>query len=191
MTVPDWNNAQVLPPIFPGKPGNSPDRSPYRVSMAAMVARFATSPERIRILHGLLDYRIALSKTIISDGFQWLDGSFMENKELIEGKPPNDVDVVTFFELPEDKTQDDLLGDNPDLFDNESVKARFKVDSYMHQIGGLLKQFDVRRISYWYSMWSHRRDERWKGFLEVTLSDAENSEAKALLEQIEREGAQS
>jgi hypothetical protein len=73
--------------------------------MAAVVQRFATSPERIRILHGLIEYRIALSNTIILGGFQWLDGSFMENKELIEGKAPNDVDVVTFFELPKEKTQ--------------------------------------------------------------------------------------
>ncbi|WP_414651656.1 DUF6932 family protein [Hafnia paralvei] len=32
----------------------------------------------------------------LAEGFQWVDGSFTENIELIERRTPNDVDVVTF-----------------------------------------------------------------------------------------------
>jgi hypothetical protein len=187
--IPNWNSAAVLPPIRPGQPGHSPDRSPYRVSLVAVVERFATSPERVQILRGLIAYRAALAQTIITGGFQWLDGSFMEHKEVLLGEAPKDVDVVTFYQLPEGKAQDELSNAHPDLFNHSLVKETYLVDGYTHQIGLSLEPFAVRQISYWYSMWSHRRDERWKGFVQVELSSAEDQAALVLLEQIEREGA--
>jgi len=44
----------VLPPVRPGLPGHSPDRSPYSALLSEMVQRFASSPQRIGILRGLL-----------------------------------------------------------------------------------------------------------------------------------------
>jgi hypothetical protein len=187
--IPDWNSAAVLPPIRPGQPGHSPDRSPYRVSLVAVVERFATSPERILVLRGLLAYRAALSLTPIAGGFQWLDGSFIEHKEALVGEAPKDVDVVTFYQLPDATVQDQLVAAYPTLFDHGHVKKTYLVDGYTHQIGLSLEAFDVRQISYWYSMWSHRRDEKWKGFVQVELSSSEDLAALALLDQIEREGA--
>lgn len=187
--IPDWNNAAVLPPIRPGQPGHSPDRSPYRVPLLSVVQRFATSPERIQILKGLIAYRSALAQTIISGGFQWLDGSFMEHKEVLAGEAPKDVDVVTFFQLPDSKSQEDLFSAHPALFDHPLVKETYLVDGYTHQLGLALEPFDVRQISYWYGMWSHRRNGTWKGFVQVDLSTAEDQVATALLEQIQREGA--
>jgi hypothetical protein len=30
----------------------------------------------------------------------------------------------------------------------------------------------AHRVAYWYSLWSHRReDQRWKGFVELSLSE--------------------
>jgi hypothetical protein len=188
--IPNWNSSSVLPPIRPGHQGHSPDRSPYRVPLTEVVERFATSPERIRILRGLIHYRAALSQTIITDGFQWLDGSFMEDKETLKSLPPNDIDVVTFFEIPEGKTQTELSTAHPDLFNHGHVKTTYLVDSYTHQIGMPMERFDVRQVSYWYSMWSHRKNGMWKGFVQVDLSDTDDQVALSLLEQIEREGAQ-
>jgi hypothetical protein len=127
---------------------------------------------------------------MITGGFQWLDGSFMEDKETLEGIPPKDIDVVTFLELPEGTTQMDLLIAHPNLFDHRIVKSTYLVDSFTHQIGLPMGPFDVRQISYWYSMWSHRRNGIWKGFIEVDLSQADDQIALSLLEQIEREGPQ-
>ena len=188
--IPKWNSSAVLPPIRPGQPGHSTDRSPYRVPLAAVIERFATSPERICILRGLINYRAALSQTIITDGFQWLDGSFMEDKETLKGKPPNDIDVVTFFKLPDGKNQTELSTAHPDLFNHGHVKNTYLVDSYTHQIGLPMERFDVHQVSYWYSMWSHRKNSMWKGFVQVDLSDADDQLALSILEQIEREGAQ-
>ena len=41
----------------------------------------------------------------------------------------------------------------------------------------------VRWISYWYSMWSHRRDGLWKGFVQVDLDSAQDPAALQLLTQ--------
>ncbi len=186
--IPAWNNAAVLPPIRPGQPGHSPDRSPYRVPLASVVKRFATSPERIKILRGLIAYRSAIAHTIVSGGFQWLDGSFTENKEALQGEAPKDIDVVTFFQLPDGKTQADLFGANPALFDHLLVKQTYLVDGYTHQLGLTLEPFDVRQITYWHGMWSHQRNGTWKGFIQVDLSTFEDQIALALLDQIQREG---
>lgn len=188
--IPKWNSSAVLPPIRPGQAGHSTDRSPYRVPLAAVVERFGTSPERIHILRGLIQYRTALSHTMIKDGFQWLDGSFMEDKETLKGSPPNDIDVVTFFELPDAKSQIDLSIAHPQLFDHGHVKNTYLVDSYTHQIGLPMKRFDIHQISYWYSMWSHRKNGVWKGFIQVDLSVADDQAALSLLQQIEQERAQ-
>jgi len=74
-------------------------RSPYVVGLLDVVERFATTPERIRILDGLLRFRADLHQTGIVSGFQWLDGSFMEQVEILEHRPPRDLDVVNFLDL--------------------------------------------------------------------------------------------
>ena len=183
--IPAWNSSAVLPPIRPGQPGHSADRSPYLARFSEVVQRFGTSPERINILHGLLEYRKELTRLGVANGFQWLDGSFMENKEVLESAPPNDVDVVTFFSLPNGVSdQAAFLTGNADLFQPDRSKNRFHVDAYAMVIGDPLQPFDVQQIAYWYSMWSHRRNGIWKGFVQVDISSSEDQIAEALLVQI-------
>ena len=107
--LPHWSNAGVLPPVRPNHLGYSPDRSPYAVSLLTLVERFSTTPERIKILQGFLQFRACLHELGVTSGFQWLDGSFMEQVELLESRSPNDIDVVTFFELSEGQTQRTLF----------------------------------------------------------------------------------
>jgi hypothetical protein len=186
--IPGWNSSAVLPPVRPGQPGHSPDRSPYLASITEVCQRFATTPERIIILRGLLDYRDELGRAGITTGFQWLDGSFMEHKEILLNEPPKDVDVVTYFTLPTGITDElAFITQNPDLFYPDRSKLRFHVDAYAMVIGNSLEVSDVGQISYWYSMWSHRRNGLWKGFVQVDISANEDETAKVLLAQIERE----
>ncbi len=186
--IPAWNSSAVLPPVRPGQPGHSADRSPYSASFSEVVQRFATSAERIIILRGLLDYRRELFRLGIVSGFQWLDGSFMEHKEVLLNAPPQDVDVVTFFSLPAGiPDEQTFVAQNPDLFEPVRSKLRFHVDAYAMVIGNPLEASDVQQISYWYSMWSHRRNGLWKGFVQVDISAAGDQIEEALLNQIERE----
>jgi hypothetical protein len=148
--------------------------------MTDLVLRFGTSDERRQILDGLLYYRAELYAVGITTGFQWLDGSFLEEIEKLEARAPRDVDVVTFFELPAGQTQADVLNRNRNLFDRKKTKAAYRVDAFPLCLGGAAKPL-IERSTCWYSLWSHRRDLRWKGYLEVGLSAAEDAAARANL----------
>ena len=187
--IPAWNISAVLPPVRPGALGHSPDRSPYLAPISKVVERFATTLDRIQILRGLLAYRIALCQRGITSGFQWLDGSFMEDKEALGYGSPNDVDVVTFFNLPDGVDEQAFWTRICDLFDVANTKQRYRVDGYPQLLGRPMGSADVKLVSYWYSMWSHRRNGQWKGFVQVDISPNEDKIASALLAQIEQERA--
>lgn len=178
--IPAWTMAGILPPVRPGYAGHSLDRSPYVVPLWEVVEQFATTPSRTSILHGLLDYRAALHRSGLVSGFQWLDGSFMEDVEARESRPPNDVDVVTYFHLPIGETQASLFAKAGNLLRNAHVKTTYLVDAYPFVLGGPSEARHVREISYWYSMWSHRRDGMWKGFIQVDLDPQEDIAAAQL-----------
>lgn len=180
MVIPAWNSAGVLPPLRPTSASNSTDRSPYRIELSVLVDHFAFSPERRVILEGLLRFRAALHQAGITSGFQWLDGSFMEQVELLENRAPRDMDVVNFVNLT-GMNQQALAANHAALFDPQQTKNHYSVDAYYVQIGLPLNNESVRRVSYWYSMWSHRRDGLWKGFVQVDLDPAQDVQARALL----------
>lgn len=181
MTIPAWNAVGVLPPILPGATGSSRERSPYRVNLSMLVDRFSTSPERMIILDGLLRFRTALHQAGIVSGFQWLDGSFLEDVETQENRPPNDMDVVTFFYMPQGYDQRSLVHQHGALFDSKQTKANFAMDAYPVVLGNPTDEWQVRNVNYWYSMWSHRRDGVWKGFVQVDLDPAQDADARAML----------
>jgi hypothetical protein len=119
-----WNNRGILNPI---SAPTAMKRSPYIVTLSELVECFATTPARCRILKGFLAYRAALHALGLLEGFQWIDGSFVEEIEVLEERDPNDIDVVTFYKLPSDETQATLFNKNPILFpSNEEEKGKLK-----------------------------------------------------------------
>ncbi|TGV09037.1 hypothetical protein EN816_31545 [Mesorhizobium sp. M8A.F.Ca.ET.173.01.1.1] len=183
--IPAWNLAGVLPPIRPGEEGHGNDRSPYAATMLDVVDRFGTNNDRRVILSGLLDYRQALYHLNIVEGFQWLNGSFTEDVESLQGRSPNDVDVVTFFKLPAGETQASLWPQLHHLFDVGHTKQVFRVDGYPMLLAEVMEDRHVHQIAYWYSMWGHTRDRNWKGFLRVNLDPHADTDARQLLEAIQ------
>ncbi|BBE11076.1 hypothetical protein HH1059_14120 [Halorhodospira halochloris] len=108
MTIPNWNHQGVLPP-YVGSQTGSDGRSPYPTTLVEVLEHFGTSPERCKVLRGFLDYRQELYSIGVKQGFQWVNGSFAENVEILEERPPEDVDVVTFFAVPSGESQQTLL----------------------------------------------------------------------------------
>lgn len=184
--IPQWTAEGVLPPMDAANP-TSTTRAPYPVSLYDVVARFATSPARCAILDGYLRHRAALHALGYRVGFQWLDGSFMEDVETREARTPNDIDVVTFLDAPGAGVPGP--GDD-DALDHAASKRRFKVDSYLIE----LDQTPPRELAfwsaYWYSVWAHRRNQVWKGFLQVDLAPGEDAAARHWLTQNPGSGMQ-
>ena len=63
VVIPDWDSRAVIPTVrdVPTEQQGLPEnRSPYEAALLHLVERFATTPERVRLLQGLMDYRNAL-----------------------------------------------------------------------------------------------------------------------------------
>lgn len=179
VAIPNWNSLGLLPPVDPASPATGRTRSPYLVSLKDVVMRFATSAERNSVLIGLLRYRSALHALGVVSGFQWLDGSFMEDVETLEQRAPNDIDVVSFVHTPAGFPDPAALR----VLDHDAAKANFKVDAYFEELDRLPPDQLTAASAYWYSLWAHRRNHVWKGFLQVDLAPGEDADALAWLNQ--------
>lgn len=188
MPLPNWSHEGVLPANDVDDP-TSPYRSPYVVSLVDFVTRFAKTEDRRHIIRGFLEFRRALHEAGLVDGFQWIDGSFVEDVETFRNRPPNDVDVVTFARLPDGYDERRMLHDYPRLFDGDRLADQFKVDSYFVFLDPDSLRYVVDQSVYWYSVWSHTRTGDWKGYLQVTLAGDGDAVAKNELEVSSDEGA--
>src|SRR3546814_15716743 len=115
--------------------------------MTEVVCRFSASAELIAIVRGLLDYRAGLAGIGVVQGFQWIDGSFVEDCETVRQRPPSDVDVVTFAYRPHTAIANQawlqLFMNSKHLFDHMIAKAEFKRDAYFT---AQKKQPDGKRV---------------------------------------------
>lgn len=169
MTIPNFDMILgVLPPHL-GDPRDVTQLSPYKCTMTEVCERFATSKERIAILEGVLSFREQLLQLGIK-GFQWLDGSFLEDIETQENRPPNDIDMVTFVAEPIDTAvlNAAIIGNDPTLLIRAANKAKYHIDHFWMPLGSPPDQI-VEHSRYWYGLFSHRRDRQWKGMLRVEL----------------------
>lgn len=185
--IPDHNQSGVLPPFLPGsKPSSPGSMAPYRVGLLHVAQRFGTNEARKKILHGLVSYRCELRKAGFSSGFQWVDGSFVENCELILGRPPMDADIITFALRPE-RYRDPIIWrafvhSRPDLFDPNETKKQFLCDAYFVDLSSD-PVFLVNQTKYWFGLFSHQRETfLWKGMLQVPIG-ADDADVCALLDE--------
>lgn len=182
--IPNATVQGILPPYIGGDPTIPNNMSPYRTTMKLFAQRFGSSPERIAIIAGLLDYRAALMDCGIT-GFQWLSGSFVEDVESIRGRPPQDVDVVSVIHRPPDFTSDEkwlefLDSDKGELLtDSEAMKDSFHCDAYVIDMNEPVS--DVVNVTrYWFGLFSHQRvTNAWKGMALVQLDSQQDEEARA------------
>jgi len=182
--IPVFNESNVLPPFSGGSPAVPTALSPYTVTMCEVVARFGGSPERKAILVGLLGYRQALRERGLSEGFQWIDGSFVENVEISRGRPPADVDVVTFVRRPirmkDDAAWRSFVQGAPELFDPRVTKKRYLCDAYLVDLDKRSEML-VEDTKYWFGLFSHQRDTSlWKGMVKVPLCSDDDRASELL-----------
>jgi hypothetical protein len=157
--------------------------------MTELVSSMGTTPDRRILIKGLLGYRALLMRLGYTTGVQFVDGSFAENVETREGRPPNDIDVFSFLERPQHYRNDPALWALSGFaeWQNEVAnralnKSRFAIDAYaiaFDQANGLMV---ITTTIYWYSLFAHKKvTHDWKGFLRVSLNAADDAAAHSLL----------
>ena len=177
MPIPSFTTDEVLPPFVGAQgPGGAPaDMSPYIVTALEVVTHLGNTSSRSSILQGWLDHRAAMRSAGFGRGFQWLDGSFVENKT------PRDLDVVTFLYRPptirDCRALNAFIGANPDIFDYKIVRNKYNLDFFpvdLNASPGIV----VEMSRYYFGLFSHRRDDfLWKGMLQVSLDDPNHDHA--------------
>lgn len=183
-----WNSDGFISPIDEDEP-TSPNRSPYTTSLDDLVYDFGYTRDRRRLLTGLLDYRAELHRAGVTRGFQWINGSFLQNVESVQDRSPNDIDVATFFYIP------DGYGDertfylqNQTLFDTDAIRSQYLIDAHYVFLNPEHMDYITRMAAYWYSVWSHTEDWVWKGYLQVDLAGAGDSDARQHLANLDAGG---
>ncbi len=167
MPIPEFDRLLNILPPHSGDPTAGTGASPYSCRWEEVVSRFGATDERLSLLDGLLRFRKELRSRGIF-GFQWLDGSFVEDCEQQRGRPLGDTDVVTFIDktIPFNSVME-VVTDRQ--LRSPASKDVYHVDSYFVYLRETPRVV-IRNCTYWYGLFSHRRDDAlWKGMLEIPL----------------------
>jgi hypothetical protein len=159
--------------------------------MADITSALGRTGQRAKLIGGLLQYRDLIIGLGYQDGFQFIDGSFVEDVERRESRDPLDIDVFSFLVRPPKYRSDPNSWETTGFseWSNEIVnrtqnKTRFGLDTYAIAVDQTPPLNVIKETIYWYSLFSHKRvTHEWKGFLCVTLDQADNAAAKALLQE--------
>src|SRR5690606_3807839 len=148
--------------------------APYQTNLLEIAQMLCNSAERREILLGLIDYRANLRAAGITQGFQWIAGSFLEDCETQRQRAPKDIDIVTFARRPATaQSQQDwelFYGANSHLFNQHITQSDHKCDAYYVDLH-LPPEFIVSKSRFWFGLFSHQRDTYiWKWLLELSLA---------------------
>lgn len=181
-----WNSDGVIPPFI--SPEQFSPSSPYRIGIVDLIQLFSLNATRVKLLESLLDFRQKLYRIGLNSGYQWIDGSFVEDVESIRGREPRDIDLVTFYDLPAGTTtQEDLQEIEPSLFDHDGIKSQMKLDTYWLKIAHGEKYFS-NFLLYWYRLFGHQRETfAMKGYFEILLDSNADQQARAILMSVKRD----
>lgn len=180
LSIPAWTSSGFLPPHDAHAPVAANPRSPYKVTVADLATQLVGTQARRQIVEGLLKYRAGLHAVGLQEGFQWIDGSFCSDVEMLEGRPPGDIDVVTFVRVPAHVDPGQVVAAHPELFEANLAKQTFMCDAYVVSLD-TSPHLLVAQSAYWSGVWGHTRSGAWKGFLQVDLDPAYDGVASGLL----------
>lgn len=166
--IPDFDHNLVLPP-HTGDPTQPGHLSPYPCTTVELCERFGNTSERRAILSKFLSFRERLRAAGLTNGFQWLDGSFLEDVEARENRAPRDLDLVTVYWGYDLAFQQQLLASFPEVANPALSKANYSLDHYPFD-AGFNPALTLEQTRYWVLLFSHNRQGVWKGMLKVELN---------------------
>lgn len=177
--IPPFDHNNVLPPYQGDDPTIPGCLSPYKSDIMEFCQYFAKTQERIAILKGFVSFRLECLKFGVQCGYQWIDGSFVENVEVSQSRAPHDIDVVTMFALPDVSMQEVIANIFPAFVNPRLSKKLYKVDHYPCLVNE--KPFGtVAIVKYWNQLFGHNRSGTWKGMIELPLYNNDVMDTQAL-----------
>jgi hypothetical protein len=173
--IPVFDHNLVLPPHL-GDPVDRGQLSPYPCTTFDLCQRLGTTLERRTILSRFLDFRDRLRAEGLTNGFQWLDGSFLEDVETRESRSPKDLDVVTVYWGYDRAFQTGLVARFREFASPALAKAVYNLDHYNFD-AGYNPTVTLEQTRYWILLFSHNRQGVWKGMLRVELNTPAEDDA--------------
>lgn len=185
--IPGFTLSGVLPPFVGASPAAG--ISPYATTIGEVAQRLVSNKRRLALLCGLIALRRELADLGIREGVQWIDGSFCERCEENRRRPPGDIDLVTLFFRPADKTNEEtfnaLVQANQHLFLAAHAKARFGCEAFYVDLS--VPQLNLLpQVTYWFGLFTHQRESnQWKGLLQISLDTADDQATLAHLDTLD------
>lgn len=106
-----------------------------------------------------------------------MDGSFLEDIETSESRPPNDLDLLTVYWGYDATFQATLVANFPEFADRKICRSSFSLDHFPFD-ADYRPDITVEQTRYWIQLFTHNRNAVWKGMLRIEL-DTPNEDAKA------------
>lgn len=173
--IPDFDQNLVIPPHV-GDPVDPGQLSPYPCTTLDLCQRLGRTPERRSILGKFLDFRQRLLGEGLNNGFQWLDGSFLEDVERRENRAPKDLDLVTVFWGYDRAFLQGLATRFREFASPSLARISFNLDHYCLD-AGYDPAVTLEQTRYWMLLFSHNREGVWKGMLRIELNTPADDKA--------------
>lgn len=193
--APEFNDEGLLPWINNEKNVSGcifNNSSPYYIPIEVLISKFCYNKERIRLVKSLIYLRSELRVAGYRTGIQWIGGSFTEHVEQREGRPPNDLDIMSLVDWPKHiKNGRDYIRfktNNPNIHNREYWKKGFSLDHFMSELNpdrAMMPSMQfLAMITGWFSLYSNQsQTNKRKGFLAIPFETYDDDhEANELLD---------
>ena len=172
MPIPDLTKTGVLPPHHGsqnGGPVRKTDLSPFPATTLELCQKFGDTPERRVILRGYLQFRARLTDLQVVNGFQWVDGHFLEDYEKRSRKAPDHIRVVTFC-YPSAMVSDPHYARlSEPLKKGRDTRATFHVDHSLIPLNWPTQDI-IEATRFQSAILSHSDNGVWKGYVRINLN---------------------
>ena len=178
MAIPELRNG-VLPPHHGsrnGGPVSKADLSPFPATTLELCQRFSDTPERRVILRGFLHLRQRLADLQIVDGFQWVDGHFLEDYEKRTRRAPEHICVVTFCRTSPILADPNYARLFQPLTSRLVTRSTFCVNHNLIPLHWPAHDI-IEATRMQSAMLSHSDDGVWKGYVRIALNTPEDDTA--------------
>lgn len=186
--VAEFNNWGILPP-YVGNAAAPDEFTPYEWTTESLTRKMGFNDHRKMLLANLIEYRNELRKNGVC-GIQLIDGSFLEDSERLQGRPPGDIDIINLI------YQDPKQMPTPIVMNLLTNRSELKTKYHLDIMEPIPLFYDtlgrpavgLGSFTYFFSLFSHCRDKHfgfpvWKGMvqLELTSNPLEDAGASLLL----------